>query len=272
VYEQKTDYPVPPPGTPVRDVIPPDAYNPVAYPAPPTQGTPSQPSGGGDRRSSSGSPSSSGPRSTSLGVSGQVGGYDSTVAQPTLDWVNAILGGDFSALPMFDELTNPIYSDPTQNPYIQAMVGDITREMKADWLGRERDLLNRTEGAGRYGGGMYQGMSNQNYEQTQEALGQTLNQLYGNAYENERQRRAQLFPQFLGAQIAAAGLPIEVGNLGVRQGQLGINQDYLNLAGEQFDWTKHLDELAGQDNALLTLLRIFLMGGQAGNSGTSIIL
>jgi len=173
---------------------------------------------------------------------------------------------------MYDELTNPVYSDPTQNPYIRAIVGDIKREMQQDWLGRERDLTERAEASGRYGGGLYQAISNQNYEQTQEALGQALNQLYGDAYENERQRRAQLFPQFIGAQVAAAGLPIEVGNLGVRQGQLGINQDYLNLAGDQFDWTRHLDELTGQSGALENLFRLILLGGQLGNSGSSIIL
>lgn len=165
-----------------------------------------------------------------------------------------------------------MYSDPTQNPFVQAMAGDIKRELQQDWLGSQRALTEQAEGAGRYGSGLYQGMSNQNFEQTQEALGQALNQLYGDAYENERQRRAQLLPQFLGAQIAAAGIPIEVGNLGTRQGQLAVNQGYLNLAGEQFDFSKEMQRLAGEGDALAQLINAILVGGQIGRNGQAIFI
>lgn len=106
--------------------------------------------------------------------------------QAALDWAKAILSGDYSSIPMYNELTDQQYSDPTQNPYIQAMIGNIQDSLKQDWLGSQAALMDQAEAGGRFGSGLYQAQSAQNMGRTQQALSQAESQLYAQSYEPRR--------------------------------------------------------------------------------------
>lgn len=209
-------------------------------------------------------------------ISGDIGAFPGSIAGMSLGWAEKILSGNFSDVPLYDELTDPKYSDPTQNPYIQAMVGSLQGEMQEDWLGQQAALAEAAEAQGRYGSGLYQALSTRATEETQEALAQAISSMYMGAYENERQRRAGLFGQFLGTQSQAAQLPIQVGQLGVQQAQLGlenkalgIQAGQLSLARSQFAFQKKMGLLGAQQDALSDYLAILLGIGGLGGSQTT---
>src|SRR3990167_1818478 len=147
--------------------------------------------GGGGGTSGGFHPNTGGGTSSGFGITGQIGAYPGNIAQSSLDWASALMGGDFSNTPLFGELTDPKYSDPTQNPYIQSMIGSLKGEMQEDWFGQQSALAEAAEAQGRYGSGLYQALSTRATEETQEALAQAISQMYMGAYENERQRLPQ---------------------------------------------------------------------------------
>lgn len=246
----------------------------------PKTATPTGGGGGGGGGTSGGGGTGAhegGGTSGQFGISGQIGAYPGDVANTSLDWVNALLGGDFSSVPMFDELTDPKYADPTQNPYIQSMIGSLQGEMQEDWLGQQAALAEAAEAQGRYGSGLYQALSSRATEETQEALASAISQMYMGAYENERQRRAGLFGTMLGAQGQAAQLPIQVGQLGVNQAQLGlenralgIQAGHLSLARDQFAFQKKMGLLGAQQDALSDYLAVLLGIGGLGGTQTNV--
>ncbi|MDP2661059.1 MAG: hypothetical protein Q8R28_10065, partial [Dehalococcoidia bacterium] len=243
----------------------------TATPTAPTGGG----GGGGGGGTGGGAHTGTGGGSGGFGITGQIGAYPGGVAQPSLDWASALMGGDFSNTPLFNELTDPKYSDPTQNPYIQSMIGSLQGEMQEDWFGQQSALAEAAEAQGRYGSGLYQALSTRATEETQEALASAISQMYMGAYENERQRRAGLFGTMLGAQGQAAQLPIQVGQLGVNQAQLGlesralgIQAGQLSLARSQFAFQKKMGLLGAQQDALSDYLAVLL--GIGGLGGTQV--
>lgn len=201
------------------------------------------------------------------GAGGNLSGI-SSATQPSYDWAKAILSGDFSNLPMYNEMTDPKYSDPTQNPYIQAMIDNLQREMQEDWFGEATALNEMAEAGGRYGSGTYLHARGRLDEETQEALASEIARMYSGAYENERQRRAGLMGQFLGAQTSASRIPIELGNLGVSQGMLGVSQGQLGLDRERFAFEKKMGLLGAQQDSINDYLNILLGIGGIGQTGS----
>jgi len=231
-------------------------------------------SGGGGSESSGGS--SSGGTTTV-----QAGPLDSVT-----NWANAVLGGNFSNLPMYQELTDPQYADPTTNPYIQSMVSGLQGTLQQDWLGEMGALNEQAEAGGRYGSGTYLAARRNATQATDKALSDSIAQMYSGAYENERQRRAGLASQFLGAQQSAAQIPVNIygintqsadsryaANAQKKVGMAGVRvqKGQLGLASQQFAFDKQMALANAQQDALNDYFNILSgIGGMGGTTqGTS---
>lgn len=184
------------------------------------------------------------------------------------NWADAILGGDFSSLPGFSNLTDPKYQDPTQNPYLQAIVGDIRANVKDDWLGNVAALNEQAEAGGRYGSGTYLAARDKSTLAADRALTEAMNQLYGSSYENERNRQFGLANSLLGAQASAAQIPVSI---------YGIDKQYAaqmaanRLAQQEFAFSKKMQLAQAQQSALNDYFNILAgIGGLGGTTyGTS---
>ena len=187
--------------------------------------------------------------------------------QAALDWAKAILSGDYSSIPMYNELTDQQYADPTQNPYIQAMIGNIQDSLKQDWLGSQAALMDQAEAGGRFGSGLYQAQSAQNMGRTQQALAQAESQLYAQSYENERNRRAQIMADILGAQQGAAQIPIGFKNAKANMvgARASMKNARTNASANAFN--QKMQTLQAQQGALTDYFNI--LGGIGGLGGTT---
>lgn len=145
------------------------------------------------------------------GSSTTTGSGGSSPTQQALNWATAILGGDFSSNPLYDEVTN----DAGYAAETDAMLAALQNELQEDWLGQQRALTDRAEAGGRYGSGLYQAMSAQNMDETQEAYSQAASQARLADIQDRRNRQNAIFAALLGAQTNAAGIPIQ--HYGIQQ-------------------------------------------------------
>lgn len=81
--------------------------------------------------------------------------------------------------------------DPANDPTLQPVIDAIQREAKEDYLGNLAGLEAQLQGAGRYGGGLYQAMIGQQTEEQQEAVSQAIAQQLMGAYQAQRERQMQ---------------------------------------------------------------------------------
>lgn len=223
------------------------------------------------------SPSSGG--STTTGGGTVTGGGSSGPLQGVQQWATNVLGGNFQNLPMYQELTDPKYADPTQNPYIQSMVGGLQDTLRQDWLGNQAALNEQAEAGGRYGSGAYLAGSRNAAQAADTSLANAIAQMYSGAYENERQRRAGLAGQFLGAQQAAAQIPVSIYgiNKDFEAAKAGVNvqRQGVNLQRQEFNFNKQMQLQAAQQDALNDYFNLIAGIGGLGNtsygqsSGTS---
>lgn len=133
--------------------------------------------GGQSRRSGGGGGGYRGGGSS--GSSGGGGGVpDSTIGD---GWFSENVKG------LFD----PSRLDPANDPTMQPMVDNIQREADEAYWRQITDISNQAEGAGRYGGGLYQGMRAAHADEFNEALTGTLAQQYQQARESALQRQME---------------------------------------------------------------------------------
>ena len=205
---------------------------------------------------------------------------------PTLDetnqaWAQAVLGGQFGPgganVPMFEELTDPANSDPTTNPYIQSMIGSLKGQVKEDWLGNRAAADMQAEASGSGLGSAYMFQRTRADEEANDALASNIAQMYSGAYENERNRRAGLFNNLLGAQQQASQVPIQYGQLAnelkgiqaqkaVGMANVGVARGQLGLANREFAFQQKMQLAAAQQDALNDYFG--LISGIGGMGGT----
>ena len=95
------------------------------------------------------------------------------------------------------------------NPHLDAAVGRATDQIRRQFKDKELPELNATfGGAGRTGSGLHAQTAGQAWDDASQAMGDTASRMYGQAYDQGRQR-----------QLAAAG---QLGGLGVQGSQLGL--------------------------------------------------
>jgi len=187
-------------------------------------------SGGGGPRGVS----SSGRTSTSGGGSGV---RDSTVGQ-----------GFFSK--HINELFDPSRLDPANDPTMQPMVDAIQREAEKGYWRSATDLANQAEGAGRYGGGLYQGMREQGNETYNNALQSTLAQQYSAARNAALQR-----------QMEALGL---VNTRDISDGQIRAQRDAASMSANAASQSAKYGYDAEMDSHRLQAMQMMLGAGQFG--------
>jgi hypothetical protein len=207
------------------------------------------------------------------------GGGSSGPLAGTEAWAKNVLGGNFSNLPMYSELTDPKYADPTTNPYIQSMVGGIRGQLQSDWLGNQAQLNEQAEAGGRYGSGAYLSASTKTAQAADTSLANAIAGMYSGAYENERQRRAGLASQFLGAQESAANIPVSIygidknyaASIKSTNAQRQVGMANVSLGRAEFNFTKQMQlQSAGQDALNDYFNLIAGIGGMGGTTyGTS---
>ena len=81
--------------------------------------------------------------------------------------------------------------DPANDPTLQPVIDAIQREAQEDYLGNLEGLQAQMEGAGRFGGGLYQAMIGQQTEEQQEAVSQAIAAQLMGAYQSQRERQMQ---------------------------------------------------------------------------------
>ena len=211
--------------------------------------------------------STSGGSTTASGSSGPLSGVQ--------QWATNVLGGNFSNLPNYANLTDPSMQDPTKNPYIQAMVTGLQGTLRSDWLGNQSALNDQAEAGGRYGSGAYLSESTKAAQAADTSLANAIAGMYSGAYENERNRQAGLTGQFLGAQTSAAQIPVSI---------YGIDKDYaasikstnaqrqvgmagVNLQRSEFNFNKKMQLASAQQDALNDYFN--LLSGIGGMGGTT---
>ena len=209
---------------------------------------------------------------TGGGTTTTTGGGKTTPLQGAQQWATQVLGGNFSNLPMYQELTDPKYSDPTTNPYIQSMVGGLQDTLRNDWLANMSALNEQAEAGGRYGSGTYLAGARNATQATESSLANAISQMYSGAYENERQRRAGLASQFLGAQESAANIPVSIYGINqqskVGMAGVGVQRGQLSLARSEFNFNKQMQTAAAQQDALNDYFN--LLAGIGGLGGTQV--
>jgi hypothetical protein len=114
-----------------------------------------------------------------------------------------------------NELFDPSRLDPANDPTMKPMIDNIQRESEESYWRAVTDLTNQAEGAGRYGGGLYQGMRSQHADEYHEALQGTMAAQYQHARDAALQRQMEalglvnqrdMHEGSLAAQLEAAGM------------------------------------------------------------------
>lgn len=129
----------------------------------------------------------------------------------------------------WDELQKVIggdYLSPTSNPYLASMVEYAQRPLTQNYQNTILPTLDTTAiEAGRYGGGAWADLRSQESQNYERALGDIANQMYGGAYESERQRMQAGLG--LSGQLSEAQAQIEA----QRQAQIGSQAQQASMLG-----------------------------------------
>jgi hypothetical protein len=148
--------------------------------------------------------------------------------------------------------------------------------MQEDWLGNLRALDARAEAQGRGGSPLASAMRTRATEETEEALGSQLANIYAGAYENARNRQMQGLGQMMSTQAQAAGIPIawhqaDTARKGVNVQRYGIDKQFqidkgrLGLARQEFNFQKRMGLASAQQDALMDYASLLsLVGGMGG--------
>lgn len=230
--------------------------NMITYQAAAPKPTPTSPSGGGG-----GGGGSTGGGGGGGGGEGGGGGAGTYSTANTL--LNALMGGDFSSLPLWAELTDPARNDPYSNPAMQSIVDSIQREAQEDWLGNVTQLTEAAEAGGRYGSGTYNALRTRETEEANEAVFDAISRLLGGAYESEQSRRTSLLQSAMDAMLGSAGLAYS-DKASARQASAAAAAN--RLAGQQFNFSKKMQLAAGQQDALSDFLGTILGIGSLGGT------
>jgi len=221
-----------------------------------TTTTPKTGSGGGGGTSGGGGGGGEGSSGGSGG--GTYGQANSLITQ--------LMGGDFTSLPLWAELTDPARNDPYTNPAMQPIIDGIQREMQEDWLGEQAALAELAEAGGRYGSGTYLAARSRATEESSEAVADAISRLLGGAYESEQQRRAGLLGSAMEAMLGSAGLAF---NDKASQRQAAAASAANRLARQQFNFSKKMQLATGQQDALSDYLGLLLGIGSLGGTTTT---
>lgn len=257
--------------------MPPMAPPPVAVTAPPLQ-TATAPAPQRPRRGAQAAPAeAAAPKGKKKKKGGTAAGGSGPVAeQASRAWAIDALTGGFQNNPYFQRLMDPAELDVRNNPNLQPVTDALKREMQEDWLGNLRALDARAEGQGRGGSPLAAAMRSRATEETEEALGSQLANIYAGAYENARNRQMQGLGQMMQTQAQAAGIPIawhqaDTARKGVQTQRYGIDKQFqidkgrLGLARQEFNFSKRMQTAAAQQDALQDYAGLLsLIGGMGG--------
>ena len=154
----------------------------------------------------------------------------------------------------FSEKVNALFDpsrlDPANDPTMQPMVDNIQREADESYWRQVTDLSNQAEGAGRYGGGLYQGMRAAHADEFNEALTGTLAQQYQQARESALQR-----------QMEALGL---VNTRDISEGQIAAQRDASSQSAGASAYAADRGYDAQMDGNRLQAIQMMLGAGQFG--------
>lgn len=149
-----------------------------------------------------------------------------------------------------NELFDPSRLDPANDPTMQPMVDNIQNEAMESYWRQITDLNNQAEGAGRYGGGLYQGMRAAHADEFNEALTGTLAQQYQAAREAALQR-----------QMEALGL---VNNRDIAEGQISASRDAASSSASAARYAAQMGYDSEMDSHRLQAMQMMLGAGQFG--------
>ncbi len=177
------------------------------------------------------------------------GGYSSTSHSGGGNVPDSTVGKGFFSQHV-NELFDPSRLDPANDPTMQPMIDNIQRESEESYWRQIADINNQAEGAGRYGGGFYQGLRAAHADEYNEALQGTLAQQYQAARNNALQR-----------QMEALGL---VNNRDIAEGQISASRDAASSAASASGYSARLGYDAQMDSNRLQAMQMMLGAGQFG--------
>lgn len=189
------------------------------------------------------------PRPVGGGGGGGYGGGGYTSSSSGGHIPDSTVGNKFFSQKV-NALFDPSVLDPENDPTMQPMIDAIQRESEESYLRSITDLVNQAEGAGRYGGGLYQGMRAQQQDEYSEALQGTLAQQYRAARESALQR-----------QMEALGL---VNTRDISEGQIAAQLEAANMAASASGANARLGYDAEMDSHRLQAMQMMLGAGQFG--------
>lgn len=149
-----------------------------------------------------------------------------------------------------NELFDPSTLDPANDPTMQPMIDNIQHESEESYWRQIADINNQAEGAGRYGGGFYQGLRAAHADEYNEALQGTLAQQYQAARNGALQR-----------QMEALGL---VNSRDIAEGQISASRDAASSAAGASGYSAKLGYDAQMDSNRLQAMQMMLGAGQFG--------
>jgi len=149
-----------------------------------------------------------------------------------------------------NELFDPSVLDPANDPTMKPMIDAIQRDAEKGYWRSATDLANQAEGAGRYGGGLYQGMRQQGNETYNNALQSTLAQQYSQARNAALQR-----------QMEALGL---VNTRDISEGQINAQRDAASMSAAASGQAAKYGYDAEMDSHRLQAMQMMLGAGQFG--------
>lgn len=223
-------------------------------------------SGGGVSNSDGGG---SGGGSGSGGSGGGDGGGSSSgggVYGQANNLIAELMGGDFTSIPLWAELTDPARNNPYTNPAMQPIIDGIQREGSESILDEQRALMEMAEAGGRYGSGTYNHLRTRATEENSEAITDAISKLLGGAYESEQSRRAGLLGAAMDAMLGGAGLAFSDK---ASQRQASAASAANRLARQQFNFSKRMQLASAQQDALSDYLGTILGIGSLGGTTTN---
>lgn len=192
--------------------------------------------------SSTASGSSYGGRASRGGGRGRVRGGAGTIPDSTV--------GDKFFSREVNKLFDPARLDPANDPTIQPMIDALQRESEETYWRSVRDLTDQMEGAGRFGGSLYQAMRGQAGEEYNEALQGTMAQQYQAAREAA-----------LARQMEALGL---VNTRDISQAQINAQLEAAAMQAREAAASRSAASAAQRDANRLNAINMMMNAGQFG--------